>query len=541
MVEEFVPAVLSGHKDNVLGAWFSNDNEIVYTVSKDGALFEWKYQNVNQSSSADQVQIKKQKNNQLTATKPTRQWRVTQKHYFMQNNSKVISCSFHAKTNILTVGFSTGIFSIYELPDFTNIHSLSISQKKIDAMDINCTGEWIAFGCSKLGQLLVWEWQSESHVLKQQGHSYDMSCLAYSPDGQFVATGGDDGKIKLWNTQSGFSFITFSEHQGGITSLEFAKQGQIVFSSSLDGTIRAFDLIRYRNFKTFASPNPVQFSCLAVDATGDVICAGSIDTFEIYMWSVQTGKLLDIFAGHTGPISSLCFSPIDGTLASASWDKTVRIWNVFSRDVSSEPHQHDHEIITIAYRPDGRQLAVSTLDGQIHFWDLQVAKLVSSIEGRKDIGGGRKATDRMSAANAANTKSFNSLCYTADGSCIIGGGTSKYICIYDVLSSALLKRFQISHNQSLDGMQEFLNSKNMTAAGPLDLIDDPNHSDLEDRMDTSLPGVLKGDASLRKTRPEARTKCVRFSPTGRSWGAATTEGLLIYSLDDHIIFDPYDL
>lgn len=62
-------------------------------------------------------------------------------------------------------------------------------------MSINSTGEWLAFGCRSLGQLLVWEWASESYLLKQQGHFYDMNCLAYSPDGQYVATGGDDSKV----------------------------------------------------------------------------------------------------------------------------------------------------------------------------------------------------------------------------------------------------------------------------------------------------------------------------------------------------------
>jgi periodic tryptophan protein 2 len=64
---------------------------------------------------------------------------------------------------------------------------------------------------------------------------------------------------------------------------------------------------------------------------------------------------------------------------------------------------------------------------------------------------------------------------------------------------------------------------------------------LRDRLDNTLPGTASGDLSVRRTRPEARTKCVRFSPTGRSWAAASTEGLLIYSLDDTIVFDPFDL
>ena len=104
----------------------------------------------------------------------------------------MICATFHAASNLLVVGFSSGIFGIWELPDFTNIHTLSISQEKISSVAINATGEWLAFGARKLGQLLVWEWQSESYVLKQQGHFFDMNTLDYAPDGQTIATGGDD-------------------------------------------------------------------------------------------------------------------------------------------------------------------------------------------------------------------------------------------------------------------------------------------------------------------------------------------------------------
>jgi len=76
----------------------------------------------------------------------------------------------------------------------------------------------------------------------------------------------------------------------------------------------------------------------------------------------------------------------------------------------------------------------------------------------------------------------------------------------------------------------------------VELIDNRgDESDLEDRLDHSLPGTIRGDLSKRKTRLEARTKAVRYSPTGRMWAAASTEGLLVYSIDETFAFDPFDL
>lgn len=456
--------------------------------------------------------------------------------------------TFHPSSNLLVVGFSTGVFGIWEMPVFSNIHTLSISQEKISSVAISPSGEWLAFGARKLGQLLVWEWQSESYILKQQGHYFDMNTLAYAPDGQTIATGGDDGKVKVWSTHSGFCFVTFSEHSAPISAVSFAKHGHVLFSASLDGTLRAYDLVRYRNFRTFTSPTPVQFSCLAVDPSGEVVAAGSTDSFEVFLWSVQTGKLLDILAGHTGPISSLAFSPSGANqLVSGSWDRTVRVWNVFGRSHAVEPFSLNSDVLAVACRPDGKELAASTLDGQITFFDIQQGKQTNVIEGRKDVSGGRKANDRVTAANNASGKAYNSLAYTADGRCILAGGNSKYVVLYDVREGegVMVKKFQISENLSLDGTEEFLDSRKVNEAGiNVDLIDERGEeSDLEDRMDVSLPGASRGagDMSKRRYRQEARTKCVQFSPTGRAWAAASTEGLLIYSLDETVSFDPFDL
>lgn len=409
-------------------------------------------------------------------------------------------------------------------------------------MTINKSGEWLAFGASKLGQLLVWEWQSETYILKQQGHFDSMNALTYSPDGQRIITAADDGKIKVWDTQSGFCNVTFTEHTSGVTACEFAKRGNVLFTSSLDGSVRAWDLIRYRNFRTFTAPSRLSFSSVAVDPSGEVVCAGSLDSFDIHIWSVQTGQLLDQLSGHEGPVSSLAFAPAGGMILSGSWDHTVRIWSVFGRTQSSEPLQMQSDVLHVAFRPDSKQIAVSTLDGQLTFWSVSEASQVTGVDARRDVSGGRKLTDRRTAANAGGTKSFTCISYSTDGSCVIAGGNSKYICLYDVQSGVLVKKYTVSVNLAIGGTQEFLNSRNLTEAGPAGLIDERGEaSDLEERIDRTLPGASRGDPSIRRTQPAIRVSAIAFSPTGRAFCAASTEGLLVYSLDNALQFDPFDL
>ena len=64
---------------------------------------------------------------------------------------------------------------------------------------------------------------------------------------------------------SGFCFVTFAEHAAPVTAVAFLPSSSAAVSASLDGTVRAWDLLRYRNFRTLTTPSPVQFASLAVD------------------------------------------------------------------------------------------------------------------------------------------------------------------------------------------------------------------------------------------------------------------------------------
>lgn len=145
----------------------------------------------------------------------------------------------------------------------------------------------------------------------------------------------------------------------------------------------------------------------------------------------------------------------------------------------------------------------------------------------------------MTSDNNASSRYFTSVCYSADGSCILAGGNSKYICIYEVSQRILIKKFQVSFNRSLDGILDELNSKNLADGGPIDEND--YKSDDEADFTSNLPGARRGDDGSRKSRVEALTSAVSFSSTGREWAAVSNEGLHIYSLDEDLVFDPISL
>ena len=271
-------------------------------------------------------------------------------------------------------------------------------------------------------------------------------------------------------------------------------------------------------------------------------------------------------------MTSLAFSPESASLASGSWDKSVRLWDVYEGRGQTDVLPHQHDVLTVAFRPDGKQIAAATLDGQVFLWDPNDAKLEGTIEGRRDMAGGKVIGDLRSGANVAAGKSFKALAYSADGALLLAGGDSKSVCVYDVAGKALLKKFHLSKSKAFDGTIERLDSSRVTDAGPLDLLPGASDSDDDEGLrrgaerdaarsasrarhashasEDALPGAGGGGGGFgagggksadKKKRPRIRCKHVAFAPTGQGWCASTTEGVMVFSKDVGAAFDPTDL
>ena len=198
-----------------------------------------------------------------------------------------------------------------------------------------------------------------------------------------------------------------------------------------------------------------------------------------------------------------------------------------------------------AVRPDGKQLTTGTLHGQLHVWDPEEGDELGVIEGTRDIAGGRGQGDMQTAAASSAKRHFSSVCYSADGSCVLAGGRSRYVCIYATTQQILLKKFQVSHNRSRDGVLDLLDSKllNNGSGAPVAAMDlEREDDDLFDSAVEVLPGATRADDGRRlRARREVCVNAVQFSATGREWACATSDGLLVYALAEDLLFSPVGL
>lgn len=91
-------------------------------------------------------------------------------------------------------------------------------------------------------------------------------------------------------------------------------------------------------------------------------------------------------------------------MASVSWDKTLRIWDAIEKGGSHETIDLTADGLCVTFKPNGQEIAVATLDGQISVFDVKTSTQVASIEGRNDLGSGRSDTDLITAKKNLQAK-----------------------------------------------------------------------------------------------------------------------------------------
>ncbi|MDR3646332.1 MAG: WD40 repeat domain-containing protein [Candidatus Babeliales bacterium] len=215
------------------------------------------------------------------------------------------------------------------------------------------------------------------------GYDYEIIvvyCVAYSPDGKFIAAGtDDDDQIIIYNLETK-KIKKLKGHTNMVNSIAFSHDGKYLASGSSDKKIRIWDVENGNIKKTVALKNSV--NSIAYSSDDKYLALGSEDK-TIRILHLETRKINKL-EGHTKFVCSVAYSPDGKYLASGSGDKTIRIWDMKTKTELKKLEGHTNVVLSVSYSPDGKYLASGSCDMTIRIWDLETCSEIKKLEGHTD-------------------------------------------------------------------------------------------------------------------------------------------------------------
>ncbi|XP_005252044.1 WD repeat-containing protein 38 isoform X1 [Homo sapiens] len=226
-------------------------------------------------------------------------------------------------------------------------------------------------------------------------HGGEVNSSAFSPDGQMLLTGSEDGCVYGWETRSGQLLWRLGGHTGPVKFCRFSPDGHLFASASCDCTVRLWDVARakclrvlkghQRSVETVSfSPDSRQLASGGWDKRvmlWDVQATGSWDS-TVHIWDlrmVTPAVSHQALEGHSANISCLCYSA-SGLLASGSWDKTIHIWKPTTSSLLIQLKGHVTWVKSIAFSPDELWLASAGYSRMVKVWDCNTGKCLETLK-----------------------------------------------------------------------------------------------------------------------------------------------------------------
>ncbi len=235
-----------------------------------------------------------------------------------------------------------------------------------------------------------------------RGHANVIRAVAWSPDGQNIASAGDDATVRVWNAATGRRIFTYLNHDSEVFAVAWSPDGQHIASGGWDHTVRVWDAVHnarrvasmLRWLKSLASfvgiggfiyrSHTGQVYAVAWSPDGqDIASAGNDHTVQV--WQALTGRNITTYGGHTNLVLGLAWSPDGKHIASGGSDHSLRIWNVhtgrkvfINRDRSTIVH-------AVAWSPDGKHIASGNSDAKVHLWEVSTGRHLLTYHGHAGI------------------------------------------------------------------------------------------------------------------------------------------------------------
>ncbi|XP_041054027.1 notchless protein homolog 1 isoform X1 [Carcharodon carcharias] len=290
-------------------------------------------------------------------------------------------------------------------------------------------GKKLASGC-KNSQIFLWDPSTGKQIGKVlTGHSKWITYLCWeplhiNPQCRYLTSASKDGSIRIWDTVLGRCDKILTGHTQSVTCVKWGGDG-LIFSSSQDRTIkvwRAQDGVMCRTLQGHAHwVNTMALSTDYVLRTGafepaeativpqdrndsleelkqkalqryeqtrgqgqERLVSGS-DDFTLFLWTpAEDKKPLARLTGHQALINEVCFSPDTRLIASASFDKSVKLWDGRTGKYLASLRGHVSAVYQIAWSADSRLLVSGSSDSTLKVWDVKTRKLSVDLPGHAD-------------------------------------------------------------------------------------------------------------------------------------------------------------
>jgi WD40 repeat protein len=288
---------------------------------------------------------------------------------------------------------------------------------------------------SDANKLLLWDYENPAATPKVlDSYQGKINSMAFSPLGSRLASAGSDGTVWLWDLNNSTNKPeAFKAHEGPVLSAAFSPDGATLASTGKDQAVRLWNLknpdskpIQLKNpkLKETKDPEPLIFNSVIFSPIGKTVAATSGST--LYLWERKYPvKRPRFLKGHSDTIHSIAFRPDGNMIATASQDNTVRLWDP-ERGVA-DPHAalgdldmaeavlegFEGRVNSVVFSSDGNTLAAASDDNSLRIWDLRkpVAK-PSSLEGSQ--------------------KNILSVCFSPDGHTLASAGADKIVRLWDL-------------------------------------------------------------------------------------------------------------
>lgn len=246
--------------------------------------------------------------------------------------------------------------------------------------------------------------------LMEGRHDGPIHGVASSPDGTRIVTASADGTARITELKTGLQMVIDRQaggHSKRLQSAAFNRDGTRLVTASWDETARIWDVSRPGDAKLLAVlPHEDDVNTAAFSPDGKLVATGS-DNGQVQIWDAQSGaRKAKIRRAHSHHVYAVAFSPDEKKrLVSASWDKTVKIWDVSNLgDIKLfKTLEHPSDVNAAAFSPDGKLIATGSDDGVARIWDADTGERLAELSPphRRFVYGVAFSPDGMRLATAS--------------------------------------------------------------------------------------------------------------------------------------------